>query len=70
MTEFLTSISDFFSSIGSVILNLVHGILYIVTVIPHALSYMEVLFAYLPVSVLPFAVCAIAICIVYLLVDR
>ena len=70
MAEFLTSISDFFSAIGSFLYNIVHGLVYLVTLIPQALAYMTVLFGYIPAPVLPFATCAIAICITYLLVDR
>lgn len=70
MTEFLTTISDFFSAIGSVVLNLVQGLCYIVFLVPKALAYIMVCIAYIPAPVLPFAGCIIAICIVYLLVGR
>lgn len=70
MTAFLSSISDFFSAIGSFVFNIVHGLVYLVTLIPQALAYITVLFGYIPAPVLPFATCAIAVCITYLLVDR
>ena len=70
MTEFLTSVSDFFSAIGGVVLNLVHGLVYLVTLIPQALAYVTICFGYIPAPILPFAACIVAICICYLIIGR
>lgn len=70
MTAFLTSVSDFFAAIGGVVLNLVHGLVFVVTLIPKALVYITVCFGYIPAPILPFAVCIVAICICYLIIGR
>ena len=70
MSAFLTSISDFFSALGGFILNIVYGIIYIFALIPKALAYIAVALGYIPAPVLPFAGCAIAICVVFLILNK
>lgn len=70
MTEFLTSISDFFSALGGIALNIVNGLVYLVTLIPQAIAYSHVCLGYLPAPLLPFAFCVLAICVVFLLLGR
>lgn len=70
MMDFLSSISDFFSAIGGIVLNLINGLVYLVTLIPQALTYITVSMGYIPAPILPFAGCIIAICVVYLIIGR
>lgn len=70
MTEFLTSISDFFAAIGGIALNIVNGLVYLVTLIPQAIAYSHVVLGYLPAPVMPFAFCVIAISVIFLILGR
>ena len=70
MAGFLTSISDFFSAVGGFILNIVYGIIYIFALIPKALAYITISLGYIPAPILPFAGCAIAICVVFLIINK
>lgn len=70
MMDFLTSISDFFSAIGGIILNLVNGLVYLVTLIPQAMTYITVSLGYMPAPLLAFAMAILSLCIVYLIIGR
>lgn len=70
MLEFLTAIVDFFSAIGSLLLNIVNGIVFILYMIPDALGIVTLSYGYMPAALSVFAMAGISVCIVYFLVGR
>lgn len=70
MLDFLSQITDFFSAIGSFLLNVVHGLIFLVSFIPAGMQWLVVVFGYLPVPFLAFAMATVSVCIVYLLLGR
>lgn len=70
MLDFLSSISDFFSSIGVLLLNLVEGFVWLVRLIPSAIAATSIYIGYIPSPFIPFAFATVAICIVFMLINR
>lgn len=70
MIDFLKAIADFFSAIGSLLVNLVQGLLSIVPMIAQSLVFLTYVYAYIPSVLLMFIVAGIAVCVVYFLIGR
>lgn len=70
MLDYLRSISDFLFAIGSFVVNLVEGVLFLINMIPQAMGTLTMAFGYLPSMLVTFAVAGVAICVVYHLIGR
>lgn len=70
MLDFLTSIGDSLSAFLSYCLNLVQGLIYMLTMIPKSMAVVTQSFAYLPSPLVVFAGCALVICVVFYLIGR
>lgn len=70
MLNFLTAIVDFFSAIGSFLLNIVEGIAFILQMIPQALGIVTLSYGYMPAALSVFAMAGISVCIIYFLIGR
>lgn len=70
MLNFLTAIVEFFSAIGSFLLNIVKGVLVIIYMIPSALDIVSLSYGYMPSVLSAFAMAAISISIIYFLIGR
>lgn len=70
MLNFLQSISDFLQAIGSFIMNLVEGVLFMIQMIPQAMGTVTMAFGYMPAMLVTFATAGIAICVVFHLIGR
>lgn len=70
MASFISSILEFFESIALFIKSLVEGLVFLVTSIPSATSYMADVFAYVPSVLLPFVTVCVSISIIFLIAGR
>lgn len=70
MLDFLQSVSEFFQAIGSFVMNLVEGVIFLITMIPEAMGTITLAFGYMPAMLVTFATAGIAICIVFHLIGR
>lgn len=70
MAEFFSGVASFFTAIIDFVVNIVEGLVYMITMIPQGMATITVAIGYLPGALLPFATAGIAICIVYLLIGR
>lgn len=70
MLNFLTVIVDFFSAIGSFLLNIVKGVLVIISMFPAALNIITLAYGYMPAALSVFAMAGISVCIIYFLIGR
>lgn len=70
MLDFLTTIGDALAAGLSFLLNIVTGLISIVTMIPKAMVILNQSFGYLPATFATIAACTVAICIVYHLIGR
>lgn len=70
MLDFLTSIGDTLSAFLSYCLNLIHGLVYMIGMIPKSMGIVNQSMGYLPSVLVTFAGAGIAICIVLFLIGR
>lgn len=70
MLDFLNSILGFFESIALFIKSLVEGLIFLVTSIPSATTFMADVFAYVPAVLLPFVTVCVSISIIFLIAGR
>lgn len=70
MAAFIDGVLNFFKSIGIFISSLVDGLVFLVTSIPSATTYMADVFAYVPSVLLPFVTVCVSISIIFLIAGR
>lgn len=70
MLDFLQSISQFLQALGSFVLNLVDGVIFMIQMIPQAMGTVTMAFGYMPAMLVTFATAGIAICVVFHLIGR
>ena len=70
MASFISSILEFFESIALFIKSLVEGLVFLVTSIPSATTYMADVFAYVPSVLLPFVTVCVSVSIIFLIAGR
>ena len=70
MLDFLSAISSFFSTIGSFLLNIVQGLVSVITLIPQAFVLITYSIGFLPAALLAFALAGLSICIVFFVIGR
>ena len=70
MNNLFKSIGDFLYSVVNLLINLVAGIVQMLSMIPSALSMLTNSVAFMPTILIAFAMGLITISIVYLVVDR
>lgn len=70
MTDFLAQITDFLFAIGSFLLNIVEGLVYLVAEIPKSVQFLGIVTGYIPAPLLAFALAGISICVVFMLIGR
>lgn len=70
MADFFAQVGNFFAAIGGFLLNILQGLCWIVASIPRALAYVTITIGYIPAPIIPLAFGVIAICVVFLIIDR
>lgn len=70
MLDFLKGIVDFLTAVGSLIINMVQGLLSIFPLITQSIAFFTYVYAYVPSVLLVFLLAGISICVIFQLIGR